>query len=60
MIRDVGRHARRGQQGQADLGQASVDQVRTVLNLLQAALDDADEPAQVGNGEVGQRAALEQ
>src|SRR5690242_9772573 len=38
---------------QAGPGQAAVDQVRTVLDLLQLALDDADQAVQVGGGEVG-------
>src|SRR5262249_53507351 len=38
---------------QAGGGQAAVDQVRAVLDLLQLALDDADQAVQVGGGEVG-------
>src|SRR5215469_849669 len=33
-------------------GQAAVDQVGPVLDLLQLALDDADQAVQVGGGEV--------
>jgi hypothetical protein len=43
-------------QGQAGLGQASVDQVRTILDLLQAAFDDANELAKIGDGEVSKNA----
>jgi hypothetical protein len=38
---------------QAGSGQAAVDQVGPVLDLLQLALDDADQAVQVGGGEVG-------
>ena len=38
---------------QAGGGQAAVDQVGPVLDLLQLALDDADQAVQVGGGEVG-------
>src|SRR6266702_7396933 len=38
---------------QAGPGQAAVDQVGAVLDLLQLALDDADQALQVGGGEVG-------
>src|SRR6516225_6213508 len=38
---------------QAGPGQAAVDQVGPVLDLLQLALDDADQPGLVGGGEVG-------
>src|SRR6266852_1450092 len=38
---------------EAGSGQAAVDQVRPVLDLLQLALDDADQAVQVGGGEVG-------
>src|SRR5229473_582033 len=37
---------------QAGPGQAAVDQVRPVLDLLQLALDDADQAVQVSGGEV--------
>ena len=37
---------------QAGRGQAAVDQVGPVLDLLQLALDDADQAVQVGGGEV--------
>ena len=36
---------------QAGGGQAAVDQVGPVLNLLELALDDADQAGQVGGGE---------
>jgi hypothetical protein len=36
---------------QAGPGQAAVDQVGPVLDLLQLALDDADQAGQVGGGE---------
>ena len=42
-----------GFEGQAGPGQAAVDQVGPVLDLLQLALDDADQAVQVGGGEVG-------
>src|SRR6185437_6715144 len=42
-----------GFDGQAGGGQAAVDQVGPVLDLLQLALDDADQAVQVGGGEVG-------
>ena len=38
---------------EAGRGQAAVDQVGPVLDLLQLALDDADQAVQVGGGEVG-------
>src|SRR6266566_8127195 len=38
---------------QAGCGQAAVDQVGPVLDLLQLALDDPDQAVQVGGGEVG-------
>ena len=38
---------------QAGGGQAAVDQVGPVLDLLQLAFDDADQPVQVGGREVG-------
>src|SRR6266567_4749330 len=38
---------------QASAGQAAVNQVGPVLDLLQLALDDADQAVQVGGGEVG-------
>src|SRR6266536_2715815 len=41
-----------GFEGQAGGGQAAVDQVRPVLDLLQLALDDADQAVQVGRGKV--------
>src|SRR6202035_632996 len=40
---------------QACSGQAAVNQVRPVLDLLQLALDDADQAVQVGGGEVDHR-----
>src|SRR5437879_5311680 len=40
---------------QAGPGEAAVDQVGPVLDLLQLALDDADQAVQVGGGEVGHR-----
>jgi len=40
---------------QAGAGQAAVDQVGPVLDLLQLALDDADQAGLVGGGEVGDR-----
>jgi len=48
-----------GFDGQAGCGEAAADQVRPVLDLLQLALDDADQAVQAGGGEVGHR-ALEQ
>src|SRR5437016_11689670 len=42
-----------GFDGQASGGQAAVDQVGPVLDLLQLALNDADQAVQVGGGEVG-------
>src|SRR5436190_23919092 len=42
-----------GFDSQAGGGQAAVDQVGAVLDLLQLALDDADQAVQVGSGEVG-------
>src|SRR5512142_2677342 len=44
---------------QAGRGQAAVDKVGPVLDLLQLALDDADQAGLVGGGEVGD-GALEQ
>ena len=44
---------------QAGPGEAAVDQVGPVLDLLQLALDDADQAVQVGGGEVD-HGALEQ
>src|SRR5258708_5587597 len=38
---------------QAGRGEAAVDQMGPVLDLLQLALDDADQAVQVGGGEVG-------
>ena len=38
---------------QAGAGEAAVDQVGPVLDLLQLALDDADQAVHVGGGEVG-------
>ena len=38
---------------QAGGGEAAVDQVGPVLDLLQLALDDSDQAVQVGGGEVG-------
>ena len=38
---------------QAGPGQAAVDQVGPVLDLLELAFDDADQAAEVGRGEVG-------
>ena len=38
---------------QAGAGQAAVDQVGPVLDLLELAFDDADQAVQVGGGEVG-------
>ena len=40
---------------QAGGGQAAVDQVGPVLDLLQLALDDADQARHVRGGEVGDR-----
>src|SRR5215831_5400985 len=40
---------------QAGAGQAAVDQVGPVLDLLQLALDDADHAGLVGGGEVDDR-----
>ena len=40
---------------QAGGGQAAIDQVGPVLDLLQLALDDADHAGLVGGGEVGDR-----
>jgi hypothetical protein len=42
-----------GFDSQAGGGQAAVDQVGAVLDLLQLALDDADQAGLVGGGEVG-------
>ena len=42
-----------GLDGQAGRGEAAVDQVRPVLDLLQLAFDDADQGVQVGGSEVG-------
>src|SRR6266576_730619 len=42
-----------GLDSQASAGQAAVNQVGPVLDLLQLALDDADQAVQVGGGEVG-------
>jgi len=42
-----------GFDGQARRGHAAADQVGPVLDLLQLALDDADQVVQVGGGEVG-------
>jgi hypothetical protein len=44
---------------QAGAGQAAIDQVGPVLDLLQLALDDADQAGLVGGGEAG-RGPLEQ
>ena len=41
-----------GFEGQASCGQAAIDEVRPVLDLLQLALDDADQAVHVGGGEV--------
>src|SRR5216683_5738553 len=41
-----------GFEGQAGPGEAAVDQAGPVLDLLQLALDDADQAVQVGGGEV--------
>src|SRR2546430_4497302 len=46
-------HGSPGFDFQAGGSQAAVDQVRPVLELLQLALDDADQAVQVGGGEVG-------
>ena len=42
-----------GLECEAGGGQAAVDQVGPVLDLLELALDDADQAVQVGGGEVG-------
>src|SRR5258707_3515397 len=42
-----------GFDSQAGGGQAAVDQVGPVLDLLELALDDADQAVYVGGGEVG-------
>jgi len=42
-----------GLEFEARPGQAAVDQAGPVLDLLQLALDDPDQAAQVGGGEVG-------
>ena len=42
-----------GFDGQAGGGEAAVDQVGPVLDLLELALDDADQVVQAGSGEVG-------
>jgi hypothetical protein len=52
-------HGSPGLDSQAGPGQAAVDQMRPVLDLLQLALDDPDQAVQVGSGEVGD-GALEQ
>ncbi|MEU8249214.1 hypothetical protein [Nonomuraea sp. NPDC048916] len=44
---------------QACLGEAPVEQVGSILNLLEFAFDDPDESVQVGHDEVG-RGPLEQ
>ena len=43
-----------GFEGQAGLGEAAGDQVGTVLDLLELALDDADQGVQVGDGPLEQ------
>jgi hypothetical protein len=45
--------------GQAGRCEAAVDQVGPILDLLQLALDDANQVVQAGSGEVGD-GALEQ
>nr|WP_329266569.1 hypothetical protein [Streptomyces sp. NBC_01451] len=45
-----------GTHDQSGLGEAAVDQFRTVLDLLEFALHDAGQVVEVGGGEVGQTA----
>jgi hypothetical protein len=45
--------------GRPGSGEASLDEAGLGLDLLQAVLDDLDQVAEAGDGEVGQHAALE-